>query len=409
MVSILKQVYQIESWNNFLIYLESKEDFLNKPLIREVKKIIKAGVEKIDLDFFPLPTKKEIQKYKTSRKRIVYLYPEPYNTYLKMINWLLQEDEDYSKRFCINSYAYQKNKSVHNGVVRLNDEIHRKTRKFYIKSDFSDYFNSIKLDILKTKMDDFFKKEDRDLIDLLVRILDEPLVYVNNRMVEIQQKGVMAGIAISGYLANIYMNDVDWEMYKKRIYYIRYADDIFIMTNNAERDLNIFQELIKPLQVNLNPLKTQTGAVKNGFTVLGFQFINGIIDIDEAKVQKMFDRIRRRSRWFLRWEKEKNVKKETMVRTFINGMNEKLYANDDEDRLNWTKWYFANINTTANLERIDSYLIQYIRYLISEKHLGYKKHAEVEYDYIKKLGYKNLVNEYWKYKKKGGKEHAICN
>lgn len=408
-MSTLKQIYKNESWNNFLKYLESKEDFLNKSLIKEVKKIIKAGVEKIDLDFFPLPTKKEIQKYKTSKKRIVYLYPEPYNTYLKMINWLLQEDDEYSKQFCINSYAYQKNKSVHNGIVRLDDEIHRNTRRYYIKSDFSDYFNSIDLNILIQKMTNFFRSEDKDLIDLFVKILDEPLVYVNNQLVEIAQKGVMAGIAISGYLANVYMNDVDWEMYKRHIYYIRYADDIFIMTNNTERDKTIFEALIQPLKVHLNPSKTQTGLVKDGFTVLGFQFRDGTIDIDEAKVQKMFDRIRRRSRWFLRWEKEKNVKKEVMVRTFINGMNEKLYANDDEDRLNWTKWYFANINTTVNLERIDSYLVQYIRYLISEKHLGYKKHSEVKYEYIKKLGYRNLVNEYWKYKKKGVKEHAICN
>lgn len=68
--------------------------------------------------------------------------------------------------------------------------------------------------------------------------------------------------------------------------------------------------------------------------------------------------------------------------------------------MNWTRWYFPNINTTRSLERIDKYMVQYIRYLISGKHPGYKKHALVEYEYIKKLGYRSLVNEYWKFKKR---------
>jgi hypothetical protein len=111
------------------------------------------------------------------------------------------------------------------------------------------------------------------------------------------------------------------------------------------------------------------------------------------------NRIRRRSRWFKRWEKSNKVKNEVMVRTFIKGMNAKLYSGDDEDRLNWSRWYFANINTTKSLEKIDAYMVQYIRFLISGKHLGYKKNSEVSYEYIKKLGYKSLVNNYWKYKK----------
>lgn len=95
-----------------------------------------------------------------------------------------------------------------------------------------------------------------------------------------------------------------------------------------------------------------------------------------------------------------------MVKTFIKGMNLKFYARDDEDRMNWSRWYFSAINTDRSLKEIDSYMVQYIRYLVSGKQLGYKKHSEVSYEYIKKLGFKPLVNEYWKYRKGGNKDEV---
>lgn len=408
-MSILKELYVSENWQQYLNELESKEDFKDKHLIQNVRKVISDGIDKISLKSFPLATRKEIAKYKTSKKRVVYLYPEPHNTYLKMINWLLQNNPNYASKLCVNSYAYQKNKSVSTGVKRLQKELNLNRRKKFIKADFTDYFNSINIDILTNKLAQFFEEDDMDLMSFLYSLISNPKVIVNGKVTELHNKGVMAGTPISGYLANIYMNDVDWEMYRRHIYYIRYADDVFILTNDVDRDLKIFQDLISELKVSLNPKKTEVGDVKDGFTVLGFAFKDGEIDVDEAKVQKMFNRIKRRSKWFRTWADQKKVKNEVMVRTFIKGMNAKLYSGDDEDRMNWSRWYFANITTTKNIERVDAYLVQYIRYLISGKHLGYKKHSEVSYDTIKKYGFKSLVNSYWKYKKKGVKSDELCS
>lgn len=408
-MTIIEKIYLPDSWNNYLMELEAATEFIDKTLIKNVNKVIKNGIENIDLSKFPIPVKKEIAKYKTSKKRVVYLYKEPYNTYLKMVNWLLQSDKDYSSKFCTNSYAYQKHKSVGSGVSRLQTEILRNRRKKYIKTDFSDYFNSIDVDILKEKMSSFFKVEDYPLMNMLATLLEKSEVFVNGKLTHIAQKGVMAGTPISGYLANLYMNDVDWAMYKQHIYYIRYADDVFILTNNIERDLEFFTEQIKTLRVSLNPTKTSTGQTRDGFTILGFYFDKGLVDVDKAKVDKMFGRIKRRSRWFRAWERRKGVKNEVMVRTFIKGMNAKLYSGDDEDRLNWSRWYFNSINTTRSLEKIDAYLVQYIRYLVSGKQLGYKKHSEVSYARVKELGYISLVNSYWRYKKRGVKDNGIRN
>src|SRR5690606_1059635 len=103
--------------------------------------------------------------------------------------------------------------------------------RYFIKTDFSDYFNSIDTKILKEKLYKFLKPEDEELFILIDNLLNNPHVVFNNKTIKEYDKGVMAGTPLSGYLANIYMNDVDWLMYKKHIYYVRYADDVLILTN----------------------------------------------------------------------------------------------------------------------------------------------------------------------------------
>lgn len=397
-MNILSELKINQTWERFLSTVENKPIGEDKLLIKNIKKIIETGIENIDLNF-PIPTKKQIAKYKNSKKRVVYTFGEPYNTYLKAINFLLQEKKEYADKFCLNSVAYQKGKTVKSYVLRLQKEVLKNKRKEFIKTDFTDYFNSIDKNILFTKIDQFFSSEDQDLIDLIKSLLDREDVIYNGETVKIPSKGVMAGIPISGYLANIYMNEVDWIMFKERIYYTRYADDVIILTNDREAEKKHFNELLKPLNVTLNPKKIDEGFTKDGLVFLGFNITNTEIDLNQKAIDKMKKRIKRRSKWFNMWLTKNNVKREVAAKTFIKGMNGKFYARDSEDKTCWMEWYGFTLTTTKSLALIDQYMVQYVRYILSGKQKGYKKNAEVPYEKIKELGYRSLVNEYWKMKK----------
>jgi len=397
-MNILQQLKEQKTWENFLRSVEEKTIGEDKLLVKNINRIIKNGIENIDLNF-PIPTKKEIAKYKNSKKRTVYTFGEPYNTYLKAINFLLQEKSEYSEKFCINSVAYQKGKTVKTYVTRLRNEVLKNKRQQYIKTDFSDYFNSIDKEILFNKMDSFFSDDDKDLVNLFKFILNREEVIYNGESINISEKGVMAGIPISGYLANIYMNDIDWVMYKKKIYYTRYADDVIILTNDIEREKEEFIKLLEPLKVTLNPKKIDEGYTKDGLVFLGFFISSKEIDLNQRSIDKMKKRIKRRSKWFNMWLTKNKVDREIAAKTFIKGMNGKFYARDSDDKTCWMEWYGNTITTTKSLELIDSYMVQYVRYILSGKHKGYKKNAEIPYDKIKDLGYRSLVNEYWKIKK----------
>ena len=103
------------------------------------------------------------------------------------------------------------------------------------------------------------------------------------------------------------------------------------------------------------------------------------------------------------------------VRAFIKRFNKKLYDSDDPNETNWSRWYFPVINTSESnsevnwswwyfpmitteksLKEIDAYMQECLRYTAVEKHT--KARFNFRYAQMKALGYRSLVNEWYKWK-----------
>lgn len=383
-----------ESWELFLEKEEAKE-FKDYKVIRQVKKLLKEeGYLEFDDYFFynfALPKKALLSKHNTSKKRVVYIYPEKHRLVLKLLAFYLLKK--YNHIFCTNSLAYTEGRSVKT-AFRLIEEYGITNKDIIYKADFSDYFNSIDIDILKKKLTKFIN--DSDLYHFIMLILREKRVKFKGSIIEEENKGVMAGSPISGILANIFMHDVDLLMQKKGHKYIRYADDVLIV---GEEAFNFFTKEIEKINVFLNPKKTQIFNKGTGITFLGFKHVNNIIDLSDDAVAKMKSRFKRRAKWYRIWMKKNNVKKEVALRDYIKKINFKLFS-DQDDSINWSRWYMPNINTTKSIKYLEDYFINCIRYLDSGTWKRGKKYYRLSYKDIKDLGYKSLVNEYYKIRRK---------
>ena len=86
----------------------------------------------------------------------------------------------------------------------------------------------------------------------------------------------------------------------------------------------------------------------------------------------------------------KAMKKKSRINKFYRELNTK--------ELTWCKWYFPIITTHNSLKIIDEYLINYLRFLSTGRFT--KKNFNITYDYLKSLGFKSLVNEYYKFLEK---------
>lgn len=84
------------------------------------------------------------------------------------------------------------------------------------------------------------------------------------------------------------------------------------------------------------------------------------------------------------------------MKGLINHFNRVFFENGDAETLTWSRWFFPVINQTEGLREIDHYLQQNIRFLSTGKHR--KANYRADYPLLKRLGYRSLVGEYYKFK-----------
>ena len=88
--------------------------------------------------------------------------------------------------------------------------------------------------------------------------------------------GQPQGGVISPLLANVYLNELDWELHKAKIYFVRYADDFLLFCETEEEDTragNIAKSVIESLGLEVAMNKTKVVDFKNDdFDFLGFHF-----------------------------------------------------------------------------------------------------------------------------------------
>lgn len=152
----------------------------------------------------------------------------------------------FDKSFIFDSYSCRKGKGMHRAVKRLSNFARKVSRNytgkcFVLKMDIKKFFASIDHEILI----DFLKKKlaDEDLIWLLQNIIHSFS----------EGKGIPIGNLTSQIFANIYLNKLD-KFVKNELrikYYIRYADDFVILSNEKEYLKNLIPIIDQFLRDNL--------------------------------------------------------------------------------------------------------------------------------------------------------------
>ena len=344
---------------------------------------------------FSYPTKSEISKLGKSKKRVVYQYKKDENYVLKFISHQLYK---YDYIFSNNLYSYRKTTGVKNAIRRLSS-IKGINNMYGYKVDISNYFNSINIDILLNMLSNILY-DDKELYNLLKQLLVNPyVIYKGNTIVE--QKGVMGGVPISSFLANVYLIEMDKYFYDNKIIYFRYADDILIFSKDKD-ELNKYIEILKEYllkyKLSINPDKEKYYNPNDEIEFLGFSFNNGIIDLSSNTIKKIKGKIKRSARGIRRWMIRKNSKEEYALKAMNRKFNNKFYSAKDKNDLDWSRWFFPVINTSKSLKIIDNYMQENLRYIVCGRY-NKKNYEKVPYTRLKICNYKPLVHEYYKYKK----------
>ncbi len=396
-MSIIEKINDRHVWEDFIAQKESQGNISEKDL-SDLKafahnKEYNIVYEKIiNNEGFSIPKKVLINK-KAGKKRAVYTFCREENYVLKLISYLLK---DYDHVFSKNLYSFRKNTGVKKAIDNIL-RIRNLDSMYVYKIDISNYFNSVDINILLPMLKDVLSN-DTELYSFFEMLLTNPYVQYEDKILE-EEKGIMAGVPISAFLANLYLKDLDHYFFEKGIPYMRYSDDILVFSKDEEELHHVIDTIKSELEnknLSVNHDKECITSPNEKWTFLGFSYHKGVVDISDVSFEKLKAKMRRKARSLFRWASKKNVPPQFAARAFVKRFNTKLYDNPVFSELTWTRWFFPVINTSTTLKKIDEYTLECIRYLATGTRT--KSRYNFTYDDIKALGYKSLVHEYYKEK-----------
>lgn len=398
-MSILKYLSKKEIWLEFYEYKVSA-GHLNKAeadLLRhfiENTEYTETAARLQNGGGFSVPEKKSINKMLTGKKRTVYLFPRDEMYIMKLICFLLYK---YDSKLTDSCYSFRRGINAKTAVRKI-VSLRGADKKYCVKADIHNYFNSIPAKELALALENIIT-DDPALLKLLRDLLTLDKAYENGRLIT-ENRGAMAGCPLSPFFANFYLNDIDRQFGQKNICYCRYSDDILFFADTAEEANSLLDELKAALSekgLALNPEKCVVSAPGEGWEFLGFSYKNGNIDLSRATKSKTKAKIRRKAKALYRWSRKKGLSYDKAARAMIKRFNRKFYDDTHEGDFSWSRWFFPLLTTAEGLKEIDAYMLEYIRFLKSGRH--YKGNYRMKYSEIKALGYRSLVNEFYKAKK----------
>lgn len=177
----------------------------------------------------------------------------------------------FAKTFIADSYSCQLGKGTHRAIARFrgfaSQVSQNNTRTCWVlQCDIKKFFASIDHDILLNLLNKYIA--DKNINNLLSNIIYS---YEDS-----SGRGLPLGNLTSQLFVNIYMNKFD-QFVKHKIkikYYIRYADDFVILSNNKLWLMSILQPindyLKNQLKLNLHPQKVNIKTLSSGIDFLGW-------------------------------------------------------------------------------------------------------------------------------------------
>lgn len=265
--------YNIISIDNLLLaWKKFKKNKLSKASVQEFEYNLESNILKLHSDL-------KQGAYKPIAYVPFYVY-DPKKRYIhkaEVIDRVVHQaviniiEPIFDKRFIHDSFSCRKNKGTHAGVKRLRSFLNKaslnNTREIWIlKCDVKKFFDSINHNILK---DILYKQikctETQNLINIIVDSFEKS-----------SKTGLPLGNLTSQFFGNVYLHELDFYIKHtlKIKYYVRYCDDVVLVSSNKlelEKWLESITKFLKQkLLLTMHPNKIYFKKYTQGIDFLGY-------------------------------------------------------------------------------------------------------------------------------------------
>ena len=158
----------------------------------------------------------------------------------------------YEPLFADGSYGYRPNRDAKGAILKVK-EYAEQGYTYAVVLDLSKYFDTINHEILINLLRKNVK--DERVVQLIKRYLKSG--EMENGVVIETEEGSPQGGNLSPLLANIYLNEFDWEFLKRGVPCIRYADDIVLLAKSKRASERLLESSTRYLEEKLKELSSR--------------------------------------------------------------------------------------------------------------------------------------------------------
>jgi hypothetical protein len=182
----------------------------------------------------------------------------------------------------------------HGGLKQTVSEVQSKLKyyEFVCKTDVKGYYESIDHFTLLNQIAD--QISNRVLRNYCYQAVRRTVEY-GGTFKEIE-RGISSGCALSPLLGALYLKLLDDKLSELDVYYVRYMDDILIMTRTRwqnRRAVVLLNQIFNQLKVKQHPDKTFIGRIEKGFDFLGYHFSTMPLTMANISITKHLERVYR--------------------------------------------------------------------------------------------------------------------
>lgn len=287
--------------------------------------------------------------------RIVYVNENVDRIFLSIVNNLFFEMfQEFVHKSC---KSYQTGIGCGKIVQEVSRQIIDTNRKEVgFKADLTKYFDSVPIrciDEIFNRMEDKIGKSK--IIDIVRKYYHTDLCFdIDGNIIEHYQS-LKQGCSVASFLADAALYKVDFILSSMPGYYVRYSDDLLVISDNWEQSFFTLRSMLADLELTLNPKKVETLTNDKWFKFLGFNIKGSKITLSKTRVKSFQKEIEART------IKQRDIS----AKRALNQVNNYLYKGDGT--YSWATSVLPIINVDKDIDVLNTFVMDCIRACATNK------------------------------------------
>lgn len=240
-----------------------------------------------------------------------------------------------------------------NKIVKLSKN--KPNEEVLLKLDLKKYFDTVIIEVIDAVFDLIEQMlgceyRTEPIINVLRKLYHRNLVFNQKGELISLYGSLMQGCAISGFLADVVLYDVDEMLAEECQYYVRYSDDMMILNDDIDKAKAILDRELPKYGVKLHPNKCERHTANDWVSFLGFLMKGDRITWSKNRIKKI----------------TKEIVKSTLAKPNIHpnqakrNINRILYGNGDG--YSWgTSCFGALRNNEKDVTTFNNWVMDVIR------------------------------------------------